>query len=448
MAADIQTAYAVTFSAFLLFWGRVSDLFSAKPVFAFSFLALGILDVIISFLPDKYSFFVLRAISGIAGAALIPAAYRLISAVFEPHELGKAFTLFGMSGALANVTGIIIAGFVEYIPTHGQGAPWRWFFRILGIMIIPVAIGSLFWIPKPKGAIADVDGKLKRLDLVGSLSMLAGIVLLILGLTLGASIGWKTAGFLAPFLLSWFLFVFFFVWEAKIPQEYALLPAKTWKIPNFAILLVLSLYTYGWWATNFLPFVEIFVKVHEEKPIIAAVRLLPQGIAAGFITIFLTVYPRFLARPQWAIIVGTIASQVGLVMFTQWTGNQLGAKYWSLVFLGGIIGSAGMMTVFNAINVAVMTTVPPEMSGVAGAVLQVAFQVGSAVALSIQAGLLTINEGWIYNFKNVQASWYFQLGWGLLWLIAFVVFYRPSKNPVSSSEDGAEQGEARVIMGH
>jgi MFS family permease len=100
-------------------------LFSAKPVFTWGFLWLGLLNVVISFLPDKYSFFVLRAISGIAGSCLIPAAYRLIPSVFEPSELGKAFTLFGMSGAVANVSGIIIAGFIEYIPTSGQGAPWR-----------------------------------------------------------------------------------------------------------------------------------------------------------------------------------------------------------------------------------------------------------------------------------------------------------------------------------
>lgn len=85
-----------------MFWGRVSDLYSAKPVFSYGFLVLGLLNVVISFLPDKYSFFVFRALSGIAGSCLIPAAYRLITAVFEPHELGKAFTLFGMSGAVAN----------------------------------------------------------------------------------------------------------------------------------------------------------------------------------------------------------------------------------------------------------------------------------------------------------------------------------------------------------
>jgi len=36
--ADNKTAYSVTFASFLLLWGRVSDLYSAKPVFAYGFL--------------------------------------------------------------------------------------------------------------------------------------------------------------------------------------------------------------------------------------------------------------------------------------------------------------------------------------------------------------------------------------------------------------------------
>jgi MFS family permease len=207
---------------------------------------LGVLNLIISFLPDRYSFFVLRGISGVAGAFLIPAAFRLIVAVFEPEELGKAFTIFGLSGALANVSGIIVAGFIEYIPTHGQGAPWRWFFRLLAFLIIPTAIGSLYWIPKPKGTAATVESKWKRLDLVGAFTMLAAIILLILGLTLGASFGYKTAGFLAPFLISFVLFPFFFFWEARLPEGYALLPPATWRIPNFTILIVFALFIYGW----------------------------------------------------------------------------------------------------------------------------------------------------------------------------------------------------------
>jgi hypothetical protein len=40
----------------------------------------------------------------------------LIVAVFEPNELGKAFTIYSSVGAIANSTGVIVAGFIEYIP--------------------------------------------------------------------------------------------------------------------------------------------------------------------------------------------------------------------------------------------------------------------------------------------------------------------------------------------
>jgi len=106
------------------------------------------------------------------------------------------------------------------------------------------------------------------------------IILLILGLTLGASYGFKTAKFLVPFLLSWPIFVFFFVWEARLPEGYALIPPAFWKIPNMPLLIVFALGIYPWWAVNQLPLVERFLAVFGEKPIIAAVRMLPQGIAA------------------------------------------------------------------------------------------------------------------------------------------------------------------------
>jgi hypothetical protein len=89
-----------------------------------------------------------------------------------------------------------------------------------------------------------------------------------------------------------------------------------------------------------------------------------------------------------------------------------------------------------------MTSVPPEMAGVAGAVLQIALQVGAAVALSIQAGLLTINEGGLDNFANTRISFYFQIGWAAVWVVAFLVFYRPAKGA------DLENGEKRVIVAH
>ena len=67
------------------------------------------------------------------------------------------------------------------------------------------------------------------------------------------------------------------------------------------------------------------------------------------------------------------------------------------------------------------------MSGVAGATLQVSLQLGTVIALSVQAGLLTLKPGTFENFANVQASFWFQAGWLLLSVIVFLIFFRPGR---------------------
>lgn len=412
---------------------------------------LGLLSLVTSFLTNKYAFFIFRALAGIAGAMLVPASYRLISYVFEPRELGRAFTLFNMSGSIASATGTVIAGFIEHIPGTGQMTAWRWFFRIVAALVLPVAAVSYFLVPDPReyGVVEaevtegpEAKAKWHKLDLVGSLTMLAAIVLLILGLTFGASYGFKTAAFLVPFLLSFVLFPAFFVWEARLPDDVAILPSKTWRIPNFTVWIVFGLQVYAWWSVNYLALVEVYVNVHHDNPVIAAVRLLPQGIAMFVVSICLSTKPVLLSKPRWSILVGMALAITGYVMFSQ-SRTQVGKDYWRFVFPGGILGCGGMTIAFAANSVGVMTSVPKEMSGVAGAVLQVSYQVGSVVSFSIQAGMFTVNPGGFYNWSNVQASFYFQIGWMLLWTIGFFVFYRSPRKAVSSDEaDSVEQ--ARV----
>ena len=150
------------------------DLFSPRIVFILGFTALGVLNLVISFLPDKYSFFIFRALSGVAGASLIPASYRLITATFEGRQLQMALTLYGVSGAVANATGLIVSGVIELIPGTGQMKAWRWFFRVAAALVLPVAITAAWLIPKVDSPMAlpremSLRQKLKGVDIIGSL---------------------------------------------------------------------------------------------------------------------------------------------------------------------------------------------------------------------------------------------------------------------------------------
>ena len=120
----------MTFASFLLLWGRVCDLMGPRPVFIYGFAGFGTCNLVLSFLPEKYSFFVFRALSGVCGACIIPASYRLMTGVFNAAELRLGFTVMGISASIANAFGILLGGLVELIPGTGQMIAWRWYFRI------------------------------------------------------------------------------------------------------------------------------------------------------------------------------------------------------------------------------------------------------------------------------------------------------------------------------
>jgi len=80
-----------------------------------------------------------------------------------------------------------------------------------------------------------------------------------------------------------------------------------------------------------------------------------------------------------------------------------------------------------------MTAAPPEQAGVAGALLQAATQAGNVIALTIQAGLLTIYPHGVADYRNVAASFYFMIAWGGACLLGFWIFFRqppPRKDAV------------------
>ncbi|KAM0749875.1 MFS general substrate transporter [Meredithblackwellia eburnea MCA 4105] len=426
----VITSYTVTFASFLLFWGRVCDLFSSKTVFVAGFFAVGICNIILSFLKDRFSFFIIRSFTGVAAASLVPSAYRLISLSFPPEERGRAYTTYGMTGSIANVTGTIIAGTFALIPNEGQMRSWRWFLRVVAAISIPTALAGYFLIPSHQSLSSKqartLRETLKVLDLVGISSMLTAIILLILGLTFGASFGWTRPAFLVPFLLSFVLVTFFFWWENRIPEQDALLPPSIWRIPNIAVLLAFALLPLGWWGVNFLSFIELFHNVHEESMILAAVRTLPEGIIAGIVSVTLLLFPPIVAHPRVPLVIAMLFAATGYILWTQAPG-VVGIDYWKFILPGMLVGSGGMQTVLLSTNVCVMLAAPPERTGVIGAALQTAWQTSTVVALSIQAGLLTVYPGGISNVTNVRTSWYFELGWTLVWLVGFIALYKPLK---------------------
>jgi ABC-type xylose transport system permease subunit len=115
---------------------------------------------------------------------------------------------------------------------------------------IPFALISWLLIPRiPSKLHANRTAKWKLLDVPGSLLILAALMLLNVGLTLGASRGWVNARFLVPTILSLPLAIAFFVWEYRVGEEKALIPVSLWKINNVSLM--------SWVALGLFPYMAV-----------------------------------------------------------------------------------------------------------------------------------------------------------------------------------------------
>ncbi|ORX35382.1 major facilitator superfamily domain-containing protein [Kockovaella imperatae] len=439
----IITSYSLTFASFFMLWGRLVDLHSPRPVFCTAFAVIGACNLILSFLNDKYGFLILRAIAGVAAAAVVPSSYRLIPMIFPPAERSRAYTLFMMTGSLSNSLAVILAGFFALIPHSGQMSGWRWFFRVFSSFALIGAILGYLLIPvqpkaqRPKRL--SLYTTLRRLDIPAIMCIEASIIAIILALTFGASYGWKTPSFLVPFVIGIVLLPTFFVWEhykTRTAVEEALLPSHLWRIPNFAVLIIFSLVCLGWWAVNFLAFIQWYNEAQGETILLSALRTLPEGLIAICVSVLCIKYPRMISRPRWSIISSMIACIIAYVLWTQ-APSYTGLDYWRWVLPGMLIGSAGMQVILLSGNVGIMMTAPPDLTGAVGAVYSMSTQLSVVVALSIQAGMWSVHPGGIHDRSNIRLSFYVELGWLVLWFIGFVIFYRPGKS-WDSDEDTAE----------
>lgn len=103
----------------------------------------------------------------------------------------------------------------------------------------------------PNGTLSVVDIFL-RLDPVGIALCVPGLVLLILGITSGNTIGWNNASVITAIATAVALLIAFILFEASF-ANYPLVPRYLWTGSNLAVGCILAACTYGvWHGANYI----------------------------------------------------------------------------------------------------------------------------------------------------------------------------------------------------
>src|SRR5579859_4758381 len=113
----IVTAYSLAFGSLLLLFGRVSDVIGRRVMFLVGLVLFAGASALGGAAPNFDVLVTARALQGVAGAMLAPAALSLLSTTFtEAKERATAFAVFGGIAGSGAAIGMLLGGVLtEYM---------------------------------------------------------------------------------------------------------------------------------------------------------------------------------------------------------------------------------------------------------------------------------------------------------------------------------------------
>ena len=129
----VVNAYVLTFGGFLLLGGRAADLLGRRRMFMLGLVVFALASLAGGLAQTDTQLIVARAVQGLGGAILAPAALSIVAATFtEGAERNKAMGVWGAVAGSGGAAGVLLGG----ILTEWLG--WEWVFWVN----VPIALAA------------------------------------------------------------------------------------------------------------------------------------------------------------------------------------------------------------------------------------------------------------------------------------------------------------------
>ncbi|MFI2398461.1 MFS transporter [Rhodococcus sp. NPDC019647] len=362
----VFNAYVIAFGGLLLLGGRLSDLWGAKRIFATGWVVLLAGSITAGAAGNVGTELAGRAIQG-AGAALIaPSALTLLMMLFgsNQQELTKALAVYGAAAPAGGTAGVFLGGMItEYLS-------WPWVFYIN----IPIALIALAATPL---LMPNAPARSGSIDILGALTVTAGLALAVYSIVRAPEVGWgsgQTWGYLtaSAVLLAAFVLI-------QSRRRDPLMRLGIFAAPNLAAANIAQLLLGAAWIPMWF-FLNLYLQqVLGYSAFPAGAALLPMTtlIMLGMIVIAPRAMQRFGAKPM--IVTGLIVLAIGLgwMALVRPTGN-----FWVDVLPASLVAAAGMSLAFIPSLGTAISAARPEEGGLASGIVNVTYQVGSALGLA------------------------------------------------------------------
>ena len=296
-------AYLVTLASLILIGGSLGDIFGERRVFSLGVAGFGVTSVVCALAPSIEVLVVGRALQGVAGALLTPAALAVIVSAFGPDERGSAVGSWTAWGAVGMIIGPLVGGQLVDV------ASWRLIFALNVPLILATLLLIARYVPEGRGG-----SDRARVDVTGGALCATGLAALTFGL-----IRQPEAGFADPTVFVSIgggiaLLAAFVGYERR--ASHPMLELSLFRRHNFAVGNVETLLMYAGLSLLFFFLVLFLQNVAGYSAVAAGTSSLPVTV------LMFLASKRFGALadrlgPRLFMGVGPIVMAVGLALLTR-----------------------------------------------------------------------------------------------------------------------------------
>jgi EmrB/QacA subfamily drug resistance transporter len=367
----IITAYALAFGSLLLLGGRIGDLFGRKRAFVIGLGGFAVASALGGFAQSFEVLVAARALQGVFGALLAPAALSLLTTTFlDPEERAKAFGIFGAVAVGGAAIGLILGGVLtEYLN-------WRWCLFVNLAIAVPAALAAMALLHN------EVPEHRSRIDVPGTITASTGLFAIVYGLANAETHSWTDAVTIGMLVAGALLLVAFAAIQRRSAN--ALLPLRVvLDRDRGGSFLAMLLSGAGMFAV-FLFLTYYLQQTLDFSPIQSGLAFLPMTltIVISATTASTKLLPKIGPRPL--IGSGMLIAAAGLVLLTS---IGVDTSYAGHVLPGIMIIGAGLGLVFSSAMATATFGVQPSDAGVASAMVNTMQQIGGSIGTALLSTL-------------------------------------------------------------
>lgn len=369
----IVTAYALAFGSLLLLGGRIADLVGRKLVFLAGLGGFALASALGGAASSFTMLVVARALQGVFGALLAPAALSLLTTTFtDPKERAKAFGIYGAIAGAGGAVGLLLGGVLtEYLD-------WRWCLYVNLIFAVFAMLGGAQLLHG--GRPADRP----KLDVPGTLLVSAGLFCVVYGFSNAETHAWSdvdTWGFL---VVGAVLVAAFAWWQTR--AAHPLLPLRVVldrdRGASFLAMFISGAGMFG----VFLFLTYYLQQILGYTPVKTGLAFLPMVAVMVVISVVTTnlLVPRFGAKPIVPLGMGLAAAAMAWL-----TALDVHSGYAAHVLPPLLVAGLGLGLVFAPAMSMATAGVAAHDAGVASAMVNTSQQVGGSIGTALLNSLAT-----------------------------------------------------------